>query len=222
MALSRQSTAEEVLQYLRTAKPLSAPQMHALAKTIGRDHLRALALWRSGDSRARFIAALSDEPARVTGAQMDDWARDFDSWGIVDCCCCYLFSQTTARWKKVRAWTRSREEFVRRAGFALLAYLAYKDKQAPDAAFRAMFPCIEAAATDPRHFVKKAVNWALRNIGKRNPALNAAAAKAAERIRARAASSPGGPAQAAARWVAADALREIRSPAVQRRVQRAR
>ncbi len=222
MQLSKQSTSKDVLQYLQSEKPLSAPQMHALARAIGRDHARALALWDSGVSGARFIAALTDDPARVTPAQMEAWAQGFDSWGIVDCCCCYLFSQARPRWQKVRAWVRRPEEFVRRAGFALLAYLAYKDKEARDQQFIGMLPRVEDAACDSRHFVSKAVNWALRNIGKRNASLNAKAIQTALRIRGRAEKTTDPAARSAARWVCADALRELRSPAVQRRVRGAK
>ncbi len=220
MRLNTKSTASEILRHLAAAGALTAPQMHALAKKIRRDHDCALALWASGNQAARFIAALTDIPAQVTAQQMEQWASDFDSWGIVDCCCCYLFCETKARWQKAVAWSHRKEEFVRRAGFALMAYLAYKDKTASDEQFRKLLPLIERRASDPRHFVKKAVNWALRNIGKRNRALNAAAILTAMKIQKRAALLPESDSRSGARWIASDALRELQSAAVQNRIQR--
>ena len=143
---------------------------------------------------------------------MEKWARDFDSWGVVDSACCYLFALTDLAWQKAFAWSRRRQEFVKRAGFSLVAYLSYKDKNASDARFREFLQVIEREALDDRNFVRKAVNWALRNIGKRNARLNAAAIEAAEKIRTQNSST--------ARWIAADALRELKSEAVQSRLQR--
>lgn len=219
MNLHPGSTAAEVLRHLkRHPRELPAPQLHALAKRIGRNHGRAQVLWASGHHTARLLAGLTDEPAHATPTQMERWAHDFDSWDLVDCCCCYLFSQAPERWRMAVDWSRRKEVFVRRASFALMAYLAYKDKRAPDARFRRLLPLIERAATDPRHFVKKAVNWALRNIGKRNLALNRAAIGAAKRIRVRADSLTDAAQRSAARWIASDALRELQGPAVQRRL----
>jgi len=189
---------------------LSAPQMHALAKDAGRDHALALELWGSGVHEARHIAALIADPALVTERLMEQWARDFASWDVVDTCCCYLFIYTAHGWKKAVEWTRRPEEFVKRAGFSTMAYLAVHDKAAPDSNFLALLPIIEREAHDERNFVRKAVNWALRQIGKRNPRLNRSAIAAAERIRKQGTRS--------ARWIAADALRELRSPAVQNRL----
>ena len=222
MKLDRKSSAKDVLAFLEDfSGSMSAPRLHALAKSLGKNHARAQALWRSGRHRARLLAALTDAAEQVTAAQMQRWAGDFDSWDLVDCCCCYLFAHAKPRWKMAVRWTRASGEFQRRAAFALMAYLAYKDKQATDTQFRKHLPYVECAASDPRHFVKKAVNWALRNIGKRNRALNAAAIDSALRIRSRAGRLKDAAARNAALWVAADALRELRSPAVQRRLAKA-
>ena len=189
---------------------LSAPQMHRLAREAGRDHALALELWHSGVHDAHHIAAMVADPALVTDRLMEEWARDFASWDVVDTCCCYLFIRTAHGWKKAVAWTRRREEFVKRAGFSTMAYLAVHDKSAPDAKFLALLPIIEREAHDERNFVRKAVNWALRQIGKRNVRLNRSAIAAGERIRRQGSRS--------ARWIAADALRELRSDAVQKRL----
>jgi 3-methyladenine DNA glycosylase AlkD len=151
-----------------------------------------------------------EEPARVTSKQADAWARDIDSWDLCDGFAYDLISYTALAWKKPAQWARSRHEFTKRAAFALIAGLAVHDKQAPDAAFIALLPLICAASDDDRHFVKKAVNWALRQIGKRNVALNRAAIASAERIAASGTRS--------GRWIAAVSLRELRSEAVQGRL----
>jgi 3-methyladenine DNA glycosylase AlkD len=188
------------------AHGVSTPLLHALARKIGRDHELAARLWVTGVFEARAVAAMIDEPDKVTRGQMDRWARDFNSWGICDCCCCYLFRKTPCAWGKAVAWAAKKPEFVKRAGFALMAYLAVHDKQADDASFLKLLPIIEREADDDRPFVRKAVNWALRQIGKRNLRLHAAAVAAAERIKARGTRS--------ARWIASDALRELRSEKV--------
>ncbi len=188
------------------------PVLQRIARALGHDHLLAARLWETGVLEARAVAALVDEPELVDGRQMEDWAAAFDSWAICDCVCGKLFDRAPRAWQKAEAWTRRRSEYVRRAGFSLIAALAVHDKRAPDAKFLALLPLIEAAAADDRNMVKKAVNWALRQIGKRNPALNRAAIRCAERIR--------GQATPPARWIAADALRELRSPAVQARLGR--
>jgi 3-methyladenine DNA glycosylase AlkD len=189
---------------------LSAPQMHALAREAGSDHALALELWRSGVHDARHIAALVADPRLCTESLLERWARDFASWDVVDTCCCYLFIHTAHGWKKAVEWSRRPEEFVKRAAFSLMAYLAVHDKAAPDGKFLRLLPVIEREAGDDRNFVRKAVNWALRQIGKRNLQLNRSAIAAGERIR-RQGSRP-------ARWIAADALRELRSEAVQKRL----
>jgi len=195
-----------------TAHGISAPVLHALAKRIGKNHKLADQLWASGIHEARILATLVGESEKVTAKQMDRWVRDFNSWDVVDTACCYLYASAAPAWSKIDTWSRRREEFVKRAAFSLAAYLSYKDKQAPDARFERFLRVIEREADDERNFVRKAVNWALRNIGKRNVRLNRAAIRAAERIRRRN--------SRAARWIAADALRELRSAAVQARLQR--
>jgi 3-methyladenine DNA glycosylase AlkD len=194
------------------AHGISTPVLHQFAKQIGKNHRLAKQLWATGIHEARVLATLVGESEKVTAAEMDRWARDFDSWDVVDAACCYLYAQAKPAWQKVAAWSRRREEFVKRASFSLVAYLSYKDKAATDAKFVRFLRVIEREAHDERNFVRKAVNWALRNIGKRNLRLNREALRAAERIRRQGSRS--------ARWIAADALRELKSPAVQRRLQR--
>jgi 3-methyladenine DNA glycosylase AlkD len=183
---------------------VSVGALHQMARRLGRDHALAGALWDTGWYEARMLATFVDEPERVTAAQMDRWCRDFDSWAICDTACFHLFDRTPHAWRKVAQW------FVRRAGFALLASLCAHDKAAGDAPFVRGLALIERGAADGRNFVKKSVNWALRCIGKRSPSLNAAALEVARRL----AASP----DAAARWVGKDALRELTSSAVTRRL----
>jgi 3-methyladenine DNA glycosylase AlkD len=194
------------------AHGISAPVLHALARRIGKNHRLAQDLWATGIHEARILATLIGESEKVTAVEMDRWARDFDSWDVVDAACCYLYAQAKPAWSKAAAWSRRREEFVKRASFSLIAYLSYKDKAVPDARFARFLRVIGREAHDERNFVKKAVNWALRNIGKRNMRLNREAIRAAERIRRQGSRT--------ARWVAADALRELKSPAVQARLRR--
>ncbi len=192
---------------------IPTPALRRLAREIGTDHELAQQLWDSGIHEARCLAAMVDDPAQVTATQMDRWARAFHSWDIVDGSCCHLFVYTKPAWKKALEWSRREEEFVKRAGFSLMAYLAVHDKRAPDARFTRLLPIIRRAANDERNFVKKAVNWALRQIGKRNRRLNRLAIRTARDIR-----RMGSP---AARWIAADALRELTGAAVQRRLAQA-
>jgi 3-methyladenine DNA glycosylase AlkD len=182
---------------------ISVAELRTLAKVIGRDHSVAGALWDAGVHEARILATLVEEPARVTPAQMDRWARQFDSWDVCDQACQNLFRHTPHAFAKAAEWPHAKPEFLRRAGFALMAGLAVSAKTAPDAQFEAFLPLIAEASTDERNFVKKAVNWALRQIGKRNPRLSKLAIAQAEallRIDSR-----------AARWIARDALRELRA-----------
>ena len=194
------------------AHGISAPVLQTLAKQIGKNHALALELWATGIHEARILATLIGESEKVTPAEMERWVRNFDSWDVVDAACCYLYAYAKPAWDKVAPWSRRPEEFVKRAAFSLIAYLSYKDKQTKDARFRECLRIIEREAWDERNFVRKAVNWALRNIGKRNVRLNREAIRAAERIRKQG-SRP-------ARWIAADALRELKSPAVQARLRR--
>ena len=178
--------------------------MQQLAKSIGRNHELALALWDTEWYEARMMASFLDEPARVTPAQMDRWCRDFDNWAIVDTVCFKLFDQTPHAFRKVDQWARLRDEFGKRAAYVLLACLALHAKEADDKLFAERLPMIEGAASDERNFVKKGVSWALRAIGGRSRELKTAAEEVAERL----ANSP----HAAARWVGKDALREFRRP----------
>jgi len=189
---------------------VSMGTMLSLQKRLGRDHALAAGLWKTGWYEARLLAALIDDPARVTRRQMNAWAGGFENWADCDTVCFHLFDRTPFAWDKARQWAGSPREFVKRGGFALMASLALHDKAAPDSKFRPFLPLIETGARDPRNFVKKAVSWALRGIGRRNPALNAAAVKTARRL----AVSP----EAPARWVGKDAFKELTSPAVVRRL----
>lgn len=189
---------------------ISIPTLRRIAKQVGQDHHLARELWQSGIHEARILAALVDVPEQVTAAQMERWVRDFDSWDVCDQVCSNLFDKTAFAYRKAVAWSRRDEEFVKRAGFALMAALAWHDKNASAAAFRQFLPAIKRGATDERNFVKKAVNWALRQIGKRNRALNRAAiatARETQQIDSK-----------AARWIAADALRELTSAAARKRL----
>ena len=202
---------------------VSVYELRKVAKRLGRDHELALALWETGVHEARLLAAFTDEPGLVDADQMERWAAGFDSWDICDQATTDLFDQTPLAWDKAVVWSSRPEEFVKRGGFALMAGLAVHDKRSPDERFIGLLAHIEREAFDERNFVKKAVNWALRNIGKRNLALNEAAAACAQRIRAaadaRAGGSRGGDASSrSARWVASDALRELTSPKVQARL----
>jgi 3-methyladenine DNA glycosylase AlkD len=177
-----------------------------LGKAIGRDHELAQALWATGVYEARMLTAFVGDPARVTPAQMDRWCRDFDNWGICDTLCFHLFDRTPHAFARVAPWCASRREFVRRAGFALLACLAAHDRTSGDAPFRRCLPLIERGASDERNFVKKGVSWALRGVGRRSPALHAASLALARKL---AASE-----DATARWVGRDAIRDLTKPAV--------
>ncbi|MEN6575865.1 MAG: DNA alkylation repair protein [Phycisphaerales bacterium] len=191
---------------------LSAPDLRRLAKEIGRDHGLAARLWRTGIHDACILAALIDDPAEVTIPQMERWAKDFNSWAVCDSACGCLFDQTRHAWDKAVEWTGRQGEYVKRAGFVLMATLAVHDKKTPDERFLAFLPLIAQHAADDRNFVKKAVNWALRQIGKRSRYLNEAAVRTAQEIR-RTDSK-------AARWIASDALRELTSDKVCRRLRR--
>ena len=189
---------------------VSLPQLRALAKEVGRDHSLARELWSSGVHEAMILASMVDEPQLVTREQMELWAAGFYSWDLCDQCCNNLFRLTPFAWEISREWCGREEEFVRRAGFVLLACLAVHDRRAGDEAFIEMLDMIEEGSSDGRNFVKKAVNWALRQIGKRNVRLNEEAISTAESIARKG--------DAASRWVAADALRELRSAEVRQRL----
>jgi 3-methyladenine DNA glycosylase AlkD len=191
---------------------ISAPQLRSLAKRIGQDQDLSLKLWGTGILEARAIAALIGDPGKVTWRQMGKWAKDFDSWAVCDACCGVLFVRTPYALKAAFQWCRSEKEFVKRAGFVMMAVAAVHLKSLDDREFLPMLKEIRRGAVDERNFVRKAVNWALRQIGKRSMRLNKLATSEGERIRAID--------SRAARWIASDALRELKSPQVQRRLQK--
>src|SRR5580704_7701979 len=197
---------------VREAHGISAPVLHKFARHIGKDQALAEELWSSGIHEARILAPLIGESEKITAAQMERWVRDFNSWDVVDTVCCYLYAYAAPAWNKIYEWSDRSAEFEKRAAFSLAAYLSYKDKSAENVRFERFLSVIEREANDERNFVRKAVNWGLRNIGKRNLELNAAAIQAAERIRRQDSRS--------ARWIAADALRELKSEAVQTRLRK--
>ncbi len=189
---------------------VSVANIRVLAKKLGRNHELAHALWATGVYEARMLSSFVADPTRVTPNEMDRWCRDFDNWAICDTLCFHLFDRTPHAFAKVRQWSDKRAEFVKRAAFALLASLALHDKTTGDEPFLATLPLIERAAIDDRNFVKKGVSWALRGVGRRSSALHTAAVALARRL----VDSP----EAAARWVGRDALRELTSEAVVRKV----
>jgi len=189
---------------------ISIYDLRPMAKRIGKDHELAAQLWSTGIHEARLLAGFIDDPEKVTGRQMEAWAADFGSWDVVDQVCSSLFDQTKFAYPKAVEWSEREEEFVKRSGFVLMAALSVHDKDASDKEFEKFLPIIKREATDERNFVKKAVNWALRQIGKRNLALNKKAIKAAEEISKIDSRS--------ARWIAADALQELRDDKVQSRL----
>jgi 3-methyladenine DNA glycosylase AlkD len=193
---------------------VSMPEIRSVARSVGRNHALAQQLWATEIHEARILASLVDEPERVTVSQMDRWARGFMSWDVCDQVCSNLFWRTPYGHAKATAWSSREREFVKRAAFSLMASLAVHDKTAEDTAFEAFLPSIVEASTDERSSVKKAVNWALRQIGKRNRRLNVRAIETAEDI--------GSIDSRAARWIAADAVRELRSDAVQARLRASR
>jgi 3-methyladenine DNA glycosylase AlkD len=191
---------------------ISIPQLRKIAKETGRDHKLALALWETAIPEARILASMVDDPAQVTSTQMNAWVRDFNSWDICDQVCSNLFDKTSSAWEKIGEWATDESEFVRRAGYVMIACLAVHDKNAPDQAFTAVFPIITAGSTDPRNFVRKAVNWAIRNIGKRSLTLNKAIITLSEEILAID--------DKTARWIARDALRELTGEKIQARLRK--
>ncbi len=191
---------------------ISVSILRQLAKYIGKDHGLAIELWSTGIHDARMLACMVDESKMVSEEQMEDWVKDFNSWDVCDTCCGTLFDKTDLAYHKVVEWSHRDEEFVKRAGFALLAWLALHDKKADDERFIEFFPLIKREATDDRNYVKKAVNWALRHIGKRNLTLNKIAINTAQDIHKMDSKS--------ARWIASDAIRELTSKKIQERLEK--
>ena len=194
----------------KRALGVSIPELRALARRLGSDHELAMGLWDSEIHEARILASMVDEPERVTQDQMDAWVLEFDSWDLCDQVCGNLFDRTPYAFLKAVEWSWREEEFVRRAAFALMAASAVHNKSAGDEEFEVLLPIIRRAADDDRNYVKKAVNWALRQIGKRSPGLNRKAIETAKQIQKLD--------SRAARWIAADALRELTSDPVRKRL----
>jgi len=191
---------------------VSVTTLRKVAKEIGKDHELAQQLWSTGIRDARMIAALIDVPKLVSEEQMESWVKDFDSWDICDHCCGHLFDKTEFAYQKAIGWSKRNEEFVKRAGFGLMAWLPVHDKKAEDESFLPFLSIIKNESIDSRNYVKKAINWALRNIGKRNPNLNKKAIKTAKEIQKIDSKS--------AKWIASDALRELTSDKIQKRLKR--
>jgi len=189
---------------------VSVPDMRKLAKEIGRDHKLALDLWKTGIAEARIMAGMVGDPDKLTEEQMEEWVKGINSWDVCDQVCMNLFEKNHLAWKKIVDWSEREEEFVKRTAFSLIACLAWHDKKASDEKFIELLPVIIRESTDERNFVKKAVNWALRNIGKRNLNLNEAAINTAKEIQ-RLDSK-------AARWIATGAIRELESESIQKRL----
>ncbi len=190
---------------------VSIPNLRKIAKETGVDHTLAQQLWTSGIHEARILASMVDDPKMVTEEQLESWVRDFDSWDVCDGCCMNLFEKTEFAYQKAVEWSSNDQEFIKRAGFVLMARLAVSDKKADNQQFEPFFSLIKREAGDHRNFVRKAVNWALRQIGKRNLNLNKKALDTAKEIQSMDSKS--------ARWIASDAIRELTSKAVQERLQ---
>ena len=191
---------------------ISIPNLRKIARETGIDHVLARQLWEPGIHEARILASMIDSPEMVTEEQMERWVADFNSWDVCDQCCMNLFEKTRFAYQKAVEWSSNDTEFIKRAGFVLMARLAVSDKKAEDRQFEDFFPMIKREASDSRNFVKKAVNWALRQIGKRNVNLNGRAIEVAEEVQKIDSGS--------AKWVASDAIRELTSEAVRGRLQR--
>ena len=188
---------------------ISIPTLRAMAREIGKDHQLAEELWASGIHEARILASIIDDPHQVTEEQMERWVADFDSWDVCDQVCSNLFDRTTFAYQKAIEWSSGEAEFIKRAGFAMMAALAVHDKRAGDERFEPFFPIIVRQATDERNYVKKAVNWALRNIGKRNRHLNTRTIEIARKIEQIDSK--------VARWIANDTLKELTDERIQSR-----
>jgi 3-methyladenine DNA glycosylase AlkD len=193
-----------------TACGVSIPNLRNIAAKNRKNHLLAEELWASGIHEARILASMIADPRFLTEEQMDRWVMDFNSWDLCDQCCNNLFRKWPQAHDKAREWSLRDGEFIRRAGFVLMACLAVHDKKSPDEVFLNYLPEIVRASADTRNFVKKAVNWALRQIGKKNRILNAAAIVTAEQIQQMDSK--------AAKWIAADAMQELSSEAVRKRL----
>jgi 3-methyladenine DNA glycosylase AlkD len=190
---------------------ISIPNLRKIARETGKNHTLAQELWASGIHEARILASMIDDPKIATEEQLESWVKDFDSWDVCDQCCMNLFEKTGLAYRKADEWSERYEEFVKRAGFVLMARLAVCDKKADDGQFEVFLPVIRREASDNRNYVKKAVNWALRQIGKRNANLNRKAIETSKEIENLDSRS--------ARWIASDAIRELTSEPVRKRLQ---
>jgi 3-methyladenine DNA glycosylase AlkD len=211
--VARPSAREGMARFgieIKNALGVSIPELRKMAKELGKDHDFAALLWDTGIHEARILAGMIDSPELVTEEQMESWVVEFDSWDLCDQCCSNLFDKTPFGHQKAMEWSEREEEYVKRAAFALMACLAVHDKEARDKDFVKFFPAIKKGSADERNYVKKAVNWALRQIGKRNSNLNKAAIGLALEIRALDST--------ASKWVASDALAELQSESVERRL----
>jgi 3-methyladenine DNA glycosylase AlkD len=188
----------------------SVTYLRNFAKKIGKDHELAVKLWESGIRDARMVAACIENPETVSEEQVDKWVRDLDSWDICDHCCGHFFDKTPFAYKKVREWTKSNELFVKRAGFSLIAWLAVHDKKKDDFEFVDFLKIIERESTDERNYIRKSVNWALRQIGKRNIDMNKKALELSRKIQKIDSKT--------AKWIASDAIRELTSEKVKQRL----
>ena len=216
-ARADKETKEKAKKYgidSRNSLGISLTELRELSKKLEREtddpHSLATELWNTDVFEARELAAIIDRPGKVTDDQMEEWVKDFDSWALCDLVCQDLFSRTDMAEKKIREWTSREEEFVKRAGFALLAKIALYRKDAPDKSFLSYFPLIERESDDERKYVKKAISWALREIGKRNKELNIQAIELAQRLKERDSK--------ASKWIASDVLRELQSEKIQERL----
>lgn len=189
---------------------VSIPELRKMAKTIGKDHKLALKLWSRKIPETMILASMVDDPEKVTEQQMEDWVKDINSWDVCDQLCMNLFEKVPFIIKKIKDWSKRDEEFIKRTAYSLIACLAWHDKESSDEKFINFIPIIKSGAIDERNFVKKAVNWALRNIGKRNLNLNKAVIKAAKEIQKMDSK--------VARWIASDAIRELTSEKIQNRL----
>ncbi len=214
-ALSNPKAVEGMARYginPQNTYGVSIPNLRKIARETGINHALAQELWASGIHEARILASMIDDPSMATEEQLESWVKDFDSWDVCDQCCMNLFEKTGFAYRKAVEWSESDEEFVKRAGFVLMARLAVSDKNADDEIFETFFPIIKREASDNRNYVKKAVNWALRQIGKRNINLNKKAILIAGEIQKMDSRS--------AKWIASDAIRELTGESVQKRLHR--
>lgn len=212
-SLSRPKDVEGMARFGITPEKTYAvriPELRRIAKVAGKNHQLALELWEADYRETRILACMIEDPKTMTEEQMNKWASEFDYWEICDQCCMKLFRMTPFAYKKIFEWSQREEEFAKRAAFTLIAVLAVHDKDAADGKFEQLFPIIIRESTDYRNYVKKAVNWALRHIGKRNLKLNRKAIEIAKQIDKMDSKS--------AKWIAKDALRELESDKIQNRL----